>query len=78
MMSKSYFSTIFKKYNGISPWDYITIKRVEKAVTLLKTTDKTKLEIAQSCGFNSPANFYKAFLRITGKSPKYYSKKHSD
>ncbi|MDD6736336.1 MAG: AraC family transcriptional regulator [Clostridiales bacterium] len=69
LMSKNYFCTIFKRFNGISPWDYITIKRIEKAVELLKTTDMSKLEIAYTCGFNSPSNFYKAFRRITGKAP---------
>ncbi|MBR3942871.1 MAG: AraC family transcriptional regulator [Clostridia bacterium] len=69
-MSKAYFSTVFKKYNGISPWDYITIKRVELAITLLKTTSYKKLEIAEECGFQSSANFYKAFRKVTGKTPK--------
>lgn len=68
-MTPTYFSSVFKKYNGISPWEYITIKRVEKAVELIKTTDKTKLEIAELCGFQSSSNFYKAFGRITGKHP---------
>lgn len=68
-MSRTYFSTVFKKFNGISPWEYINIKRIEKALTLLKSTDKTKLEIASDCGFSSLSNFYKAFRRVTGKSP---------
>lgn len=74
-MGKAYFSTVFKKFNGISPWDYITIKRVEKAIDMLKTTNMSKLEIASQCGFNSSANFYKAFSRITGKTPGDYSVK---
>lgn len=73
-MSKSYFSTVFKKYNGISPWNYITIKRVEAAINLLASTDLTKLEIAEMCGFTSSANFYKSFVAITGKKPSYYVK----
>lgn len=68
-MNKTYFSTMFKRFNGISPWDYITIKRVEKAVALIKTTSLSKLEIAQRCGFNSSSNFYKAFHKVTGHSP---------
>ncbi|MBE5041256.1 helix-turn-helix domain-containing protein [Ructibacterium gallinarum] len=75
-MSKSYFSTMFKKYNGISPWDYITIKRVEKAIGLLTTSNLSKLEIAARCGFHSSANFYKAFARVTGKTPSDYTSKH--
>lgn len=68
-MSQTYFSAIFKKYNGIPPWEYITIKRVEKAIKLLRTTDMTKLEIAEKCGFSSSSNFYKAFFNVTGKTP---------
>jgi AraC-like DNA-binding protein/mannose-6-phosphate isomerase-like protein (cupin superfamily) len=73
-MTDNYFSCIFKKMNGISPWDYITIKRVEKAITLLQNTDKSKLEIAEMCGFSSSSNFYKMFSKITGKTPSNYSK----
>ena len=58
--------------NGISPWDYITIKRVERAVELLKTTELTKLEIAERCGFSGSSNFYKAFAHVTGKKPGDY------
>ena len=69
-MTPTYFSAVFKKFNGISPWDYITIKRVEKTVEMLKTTDLTKLEIAERCGFSSASNFYKTFTAVTGKKPK--------
>lgn len=72
-MNKSYFSTVFKQFNGISPWEYITIKRVEKAIELLKNTSLTKLEIAQRCGFNSSSNFYQQFRKVTGKLPKDYT-----
>lgn len=68
-MSPTYFSTIFKKLNGISLWEYITAKRVDKAIELLKTTDMTKLDIAMKCGFNSSSNFYKSFSKVTGKKP---------
>ena len=74
-MSPSYFSSVFKRLNGISPWEYITIKRVEKAVEMLKSTDLSKLEIAERCGFSGASNFYKMFLRITGKRPSDFTKK---
>lgn len=71
-MTQTYFSAVFKKFNGISPWEYITIKRVEMAVHLLRTSNLSKLEIAERCGFSSSSNFYKAFSKITGKHPKDY------
>lgn len=77
-MSQTYFSAVFKKLNGISPWEYITIKRVEKAIELLHTSDMTKLDIAIQCGFSSSSNFYKAFQRITGKKPGDYASKYGE
>ena len=74
-MSPTYFSSVFKRLNGISPWEYITIKRVEMAIGMLKSTDMTKLEIAERCGFSGASNFYKMFLRVTGKRPSDFSKK---
>lgn len=71
-MAPTYFSSIFKKMNGLSPWEYITIKRVEMAIDLLKRTNMNKLEIALQCGFSSSSNFYKAFARVTGKKPSDY------
>ena len=71
-MSQTYFSSVFKKLNGISPWEYITIKRIEKAIFLIKTTNMTMLEIAGNCGFSSSSNFYKSFAKITGKKPTDY------
>lgn len=68
-MNRTYFCSVFKKYNGITPFEYITIKRIEKAVHLLKTTDRKMIDIASECGFTSTSNFYKAFGRITGKKP---------
>ncbi len=72
-MTPTYFSAVFKKLNGVSPWEYITIKRVERAIDMLKSTDLAKLEIAARCGFSSSSNFYKAFQRITGKKPSDYT-----
>lgn len=74
-MAPTYFSAVFKRFGGISPWDYIMIKRVERAVEMLKSTDMTKIEIAEACGFSSSSNFYKVFFKITGKRPSDYSRK---
>lgn len=71
-MSRTYFCTAFKRLNGISPWDYITIKRVDRAVEMLKKTDMSMLEIAYACGFNNSTNFNRCFKKITGKTPGEY------
>jgi len=69
-LSPTYLSCVFKRVNGISLWDYINIKRVERAIVMLKNERLTKLEIAERCGFSSASNFYKTFTAVTGKKPK--------
>ena len=71
-MSKAYFSTVFKKLNGISPWEHITIKRIELAIKDIQNSDRTVLEIATRCGFNNTANFNRAFRKVTGKTPSSF------
>lgn len=73
-MSKTYFCCQFRRLNGISPWEYITIKRIEKAISYIESTDLTRLEIALKCGFNNTSNFYHAFKRVTGKTPGDFKK----
>ena len=73
-MTPTYLSAVFKKFNGVSPWEYITIKRVDRAIDMIKSTDMTKIEIAERCGFSSPSHFYKAFREITGKNPKDFAR----
>lgn len=70
-VSPNYFSHVFKKLNGITLWDYITAKRVEKASKLLRSKDHslTMLEIALECGFNNTVNFNKAFKKQKGLTP---------
>lgn len=68
-MNPFYFSTFFKKHTSVSPMQYVLKARIHHAICLLKETDKTILDIALLCGFNSTANFNKAFKKITGKTP---------
>lgn len=72
--SRCYFSSEFKKRMGMSAWDYINIKRVEAALTLIRETDKSILQIATECGFNNCVNFYKIFKKYTNLSPSSYRK----
>ncbi len=70
-LSPNYLCYIFKKLNGISLWDYITAKRIEKAVYLIRSKENnlTMLDIALECGFNNTVNFNKAFKKHKGIAP---------
>ncbi len=72
--SRCYFSSIFKKCMGMSIWDYICIKRIEEALTLIKTSDKNITDIALDCGFNNAVNFNKLFKKYTNVTPIFFRK----
>ncbi len=71
-MNPSYFSRFFKKFNGISPIDYLNRYRIHKASTLLASTTLPILEITYVCGYNNASNFNKSFKQITGLSPSQF------
>ena len=76
-LSRIYFSTLFAALNGLTPWEYITIKRIEKSKALLTATKYSVLEISGLCGYENLSNFNRMFLRITGETPSQYRKSHS-
>lgn len=73
-MSPRYYCTFFKKVNGISPWEYITRKKIVMAQEILSSTDKTIIEVAFECGFNTAANFNRAFKKHVGYTPSEFKK----
>lgn len=73
-LTPTYFSTLFKQIVGISLWNYIGSKRIDKAICLLSAPDcrQNMLEIAARCGFQNSANFNKTFRKFTGMTPSEY------
>ena len=71
-LTRTYFSSLFKVLYGMTPWDYINIKRTEYAKTLLAETDETILTVALRSGFNNTANFNRIFKSVTAMTPSAY------
>lgn len=71
-MSPYYFSRLFEKTTGYSPYEYITYVRLDRAKTLLKTTDDTIKEITYATGFGSEANFITCFKKHNGCTPRQF------
>lgn len=74
-LSSDHFTRVFKKIIGLTPLDYINLKRVEKAQLLLVTTDLPLKEILVKTGFNSASYFTRIFKNVTGLTPLAYRKK---
>jgi AraC family transcriptional regulator of arabinose operon len=70
--SRSYFSSFFHKYTGVSPQEYIIQYRLQQSCHFLETTDMTIKDIALKIGYDSGLNFSRAFKKVYGVSPKMY------
>lgn len=67
--SPHYFCKFFKRMTGVTFFDYLNEYRCEKADLLLRTTDKSIMEIALESGFSSCQYFSKIYHRFRGYSP---------
>lgn len=68
--SKYYFTRVFTETTGISPMDYVTKLRIQKAVELLRQTELTVEQIAHSIGYSSSSYFSKVFRSKVGFPPR--------
>jgi AraC family transcriptional regulator len=71
-MSQFHFSYLFKQSIGTSPYQYLLQQRIERAKQLLKQSDRSIMDIALECGFNSHSHLTKMFRQLTGITPKAY------
>lgn len=73
--SKSYINRIFKRATGSSVWDYIVLKRLLLAHSLLKEGKQASI-VASECGFFDYSSFYRQYRRRFGISPQSAKKKN--
>ncbi|MEG4393445.1 helix-turn-helix transcriptional regulator [Microcoleus sp. BROC3] len=71
-ISPYYFSRLFKKSIGVTPHQYVTQCRIEKAKQLLKRQDLSIIYISQQVGFHDQSHFSKTFCKLVGLTPKKY------
>ena len=73
-MSENNFIRVFKKEMGVSPQQYLQMRRIEWSRNLLINSSLSIAEIADSTGFADRYHFSKAFKQITRFSPAAYRK----
>jgi YesN/AraC family two-component response regulator len=71
-INPNYFSTLFKKEIGKTIIEYITDIRIQHACDLLRETEVSAAQIAQSIGYQDPQYFYRVFKKKVGKTPLEY------
>jgi AraC-like DNA-binding protein len=71
-ISVGYASDCFKKHMGIPVMRYVQKVKIERAKTLLLSTDKSILYIGILLGFYDQSHFSRAFKAMVGVSPTMY------
>ncbi len=75
-MSVYHFCRIFKFVTGSTAIAYINQLRVNKAASLLKSSEMTIAEIAATVGMTDECYFSRCFKKWIGISPSVYRKEH--
>ena len=73
-ISESYLRVVFKEHAGIPLGSYIKNYRLNRAMSLLRTTARSISDIAEEAGFGSPQAFSRIFKKAMGQTPRNYRK----
>jgi transcriptional regulator GlxA family with amidase domain len=71
-VSRAHFIRTFKATFGETPHRYLQRRRVERAMSLLRTSDRSITEICMDVGFTSLGTFSRTFRDIVGEPPSQF------
>ena len=71
-VSPAHFSRQFRATFGETPHRYLQRRRVERAMELLRETDRSVTEVCFDVGFGSLGTFSRTFRAIVGEPPAAY------
>jgi AraC-like DNA-binding protein len=74
-VSEAHFIRAFRATFGETPHRYLQRRRVERALFLLRCTDRNITDICYDVGFASLGTFSKTFHMIVGESPTDYRRR---
>jgi two-component system response regulator YesN len=75
-LSRSYFSTNFKKCTGISFKEFVRQERVSEAKRLLEGRNVLVADIAQKVGYEDVNYFIRVFYELAGTTPGEYKRRN--
>src|SRR5215211_6567655 len=77
-VSEAHFIRTFRATFGETPHRYLQRRRVERAMFLLRETDRNVSEICLDVGFTSLGTFSRTFTEIVGEPPTTYRWRAAD
>lgn len=74
-MSRSTFYRHFRAAFGVTPLQYVTQCRMERACALLRDPERTVTAVSLDLGFRSVSHFITTFKQHVGTTPKAYQRR---
>jgi transcriptional regulator GlxA family with amidase domain len=74
-VSEAHFIRTFRATFGETPNRYLQRRRVERAMFLLRSTDRSVTDICMDVGFSSLGTFSRVFRDIVGEPPSAYRRR---
>jgi AraC-like DNA-binding protein len=72
LVSEAHFVRTFRATFGETPHRYLQRRRVERAMALLRNTERSVTDICWAVGFSSLGTFSRTFSDIVGRSPSAF------
>jgi AraC family transcriptional regulator len=77
-LSTSHFSRAFKDSTGASPHHWLTQRRIENAIRLLRDRRLALSQVALACGFSDQSHFTRVFTKLSGMGPGAWRRLHQE
>lgn len=72
-LSEFHFARLFKQTTGLSPYQFVIHKRIERAKRLITGGRHSLAQIALDVGFSDQSQFHRHFKRLVGVTPKRFT-----
>lgn len=76
-LSKYHFHRLFTATYGVTPANYLTRRRIERAQDLLRATNLTVTEVCFAVGYSSLGSFSARFKELAGETPTSLQRRHA-
>lgn len=76
-LSQEYLTRSFQRYLKMTPTQFVNLRRMELAATLLVDKRMEIIDVCQECGFHNLGYFYRVFQKQYGCSPGQFIKNSS-
>ncbi len=76
-LSKFHFLRLFKATYGLTPGEYVSQRRIERAQDLLRATGLSVTEVCVAVGFSSVGSFSSRFKAVVGETPSQFQTRYA-